>query len=423
MNPKNLVIGLLIACGLIAAAPLLIPYNLFKGDLEKKLSAINHGATTISNVSFSYSPTPIFSLENVIIENAETAKMSEVIIPVTSYNLLNFGSHLRDVVVRHGEFSRSFAIDLPKRLKTNPSGGFKIDRLKLEQATVKLDAKVIGPIDGELRFKSSGEIDELLISADQGRAELQLQPAEAGHFKVQLNAKSWELPLGYPVKFDFLKLMGTANLDGIQISDIRGDLYGGLITGSAQLSWGDEWQLTGQLFGKNIHVEPLITLFSPITRSTGRMNSDATFRYKSANYNQLFKQPMIQGRFVVQEGTLHNFDLITPLKSQSPSVQRRGGQTNFNTLSGGIVINGSAVNLQSVILESGKFRSTGNLLIRDGKIAGSVSSQIAAGAVTVSNALNVTGALDAPELRSGGANRPQSATVNNGEATPEAPRE
>lgn len=412
-NPKNLLIGSAIVIGLAAALPLVFPYDAFKSQLEQKLSTFNSGKTTIAKIDFSYQPAPVFTLHNVVIDHPQTARIGEVIIPVTSYNLLNFGKSIRDVVVRNAEFSRAFALDIPNRVKSDATNGVKIDRLNLEQASVRLESSIVGPIDGELHFNPDGSIGDLVIRADQGRAEIQVQPASAGEFKVQFNAKGWELPFGYPVKFDFLKLMGTANAEGLQIPDIRGDIYGGIVTGSAQLSWGQEWVLTGQVFSKTLNVEPLITIFSPITRSTGRMNSDVTFKFQSASYNQLFKQPQIQGRFIIQDGTLHNFDLITPLKSQSPTILRRGGQTNFSTLAGGISINSKYIELHSMILESGKLRSRGNVRIQDGKISGSAASQLSAGAVAVSNNLQITGLLSAPELRSEGANRPQSEVINN----------
>ncbi|QZA77994.1 hypothetical protein K4H28_00675 [Deefgea tanakiae] len=411
-NPKNLLIGSAVIIGLAAALPLVFPYDAVKNQLENKLTKINGGKTTIAKIEFSYQPAPVFTLQNVVIDSPEAAQIAEVAIPVTSYNLLNYGKSIRDVTVRNATFSRAFALDLPNRVKSDTSG-VKIDRLNLEQASVKLESNTVGPIDGELLFNPDGSIGDLVIRADQGRAEIQVQPASAGQFKVQFNARGWELPFGHPVKFDFLKLMGTANADGLLISDIRGDIYGGIVTGSAQLAWGQEWILTGQIFSKTINVEPLITVFSPITRSTGRMNSDVTFKYQSPTYNQLFKQPQIQGRFIIQDGTLHNFDLITPLKSQSPTVLRRGGQTNFSTLAGGITINTNSIKLHSLILESGKLRTRANVVIQEGKISGSAASQLAAGAVIVSNNLNITGLLSAPELRSEGSNRPQSDVINN----------
>ncbi len=414
-NPKNILIGSAVIIGLAATLPLVFPYDAFKSTLEHKLSTFNGGKTTIAQIDFSYQPAPIFTLHDVVIDNPETARIGEVVIPVTSYNLLNFGQSIRDVVVRNADFSRAFALDLPNRIKSDTASDIKIDRLNLERASVKLETSSVGPIDGELNFNSDGSIGDLVIRADQGRAEIQVQPASAGQFKVQFNAKGWELPFGHPVKFDFLKLMGTANADGLQISDIRGDIYGGILTGSAQLSWGQDWVLTGQIFSKGLNIEPFIAVFSPITRSTGRMNSDVNFKYQSSSYSQLFKQPQIQGRFIVQDGTLHNFDLITPLKSQSPTVLRRGGQTNFSTLAGGIAINSNSIKLHSLILESGKLRSRGNVAIQNGKITGSAASQLAAGAVTVSNNLTITGMLSAPELRSEGSSRPQSAVINNTE--------
>ncbi|QLG89703.1 AsmA family protein [Chitinibacter bivalviorum] len=381
---------------------------------------LSNTKASIGDISFSYSPAPVFTFHNVVLDSPETAHIGAINIPVTAHNILNLGEHLRDITLSQGDFSRSFALDIPNRLHPNQGGAVKIDRLNLSQVSVKLEKGTIGPVDGQLRFKADGNIDDLLVTSDQGRAELQVQPSDGGTFKVQFNAKGWASPLGHPIQFEFLKLIGTANADGINISDIRADLYGGLVTGNAQLNWNQGWNLTGQLFGKNIQAEPLIKVFSSITRASGRMNADATFRYQGTDYNTLFKQPQIVGRFILQDGMLSNFDLVTPLKSQSPTVQNRGGQTNFNTLAGGININGKIVQFRALALDAGKLRSRGEILIRDNTLSGNIASQLAAGAVVVSNQLKVAGSLDSPELRSGGSYRPSSEAPTPVEDKPEA---
>jgi hypothetical protein len=412
---KNLLLGLLATGGIIAGAPLIFPYGIFKSDLESKLSTLSNTKATIGSISFNYSPTPTFNLEHIILDTPETANIGSISIPVSTHNLLNLGERLRDVSINNAEFSRAFAIDIPNRLQPAKGDAVKIDRLRLMQVSVKLENGRVGPVDGQLRFKADGSIDDLLITGNDGRTELQVQPAEGSTFKVQFNAKGWASPLGYPVEFEYLKLIGIANTEGIMISDIRADLYGGLVTGSAQLNWNQGWSLNGQAFAKNLQAEPLLKVFSPITRASGRMNADGTFRYQGSDYNQLFKQGQIDGRFIIQDGMLHNFDLVTPLKSQSPTVQSRGGQTSFNTLVGGISINGKTVQLRGLALDAGKFRSRGELSIRENNLSGNIASQLAAGAVMVSNQLKVTGALNSPELRSGGAYRPS--------AQPAAPAE
>ncbi|WP_373974415.1 AsmA family protein [Chitinibacter sp. SCUT-21] len=405
---KNILIGLLATGGIIAAAPLIFPYGLIKSDLESTLSKVSGSKAQIGSIHFSYTPKPVFSLENVVLDSADTASIQRIEIPINTYNVLNWGKSLRDISLNQATFSRAFALDIPNKLQPAADKPIKISRLNLVQTSVKLENSTIGPVDGQLRFKADGGIDDLLITADEGRAELQVQPEQGENFKVQFNAKGWKLPLGYPVHFEYLKLIGRANTEGIEIADIRADLYNGLVTGNGQLNWKQGWELTGQLFGKNIQVEPLIEIFSPVTRSSGRMNADAVFRYTAADYASLFNKAQISGRFIIQDGMLSNFDLVTPLKTQSPTVQSRGGQTNFNTLSGGIAINGKVVQLRSMTLDAGKFRSRGDLIIRDNTISGNVASQLSAGVVTVSNQLRVTGALNAPELRSAGAYRPSS---------------
>ncbi|WP_157669410.1 hypothetical protein [Chitinibacter sp. GC72] len=403
---KNILISFLVSTGIIAAAPLFFPYSIFKTDVESKLSMLSNTKAQIGEISFNYSPRPEFVLSNVILDSSETASIERISIPLNTYNILNLGNSIRDITLSKAQFSRAFAIDLPNRLQPKAGSGLKIGRINLEDTSVKLENGLVGPVNGQLRFKADGSIDDLLITSDQGRAELQVQPAEGDAFKVQFNAKGWQLPFTYPVEFEYLKLIGTANREGIEIADIRADVYGGLVTGNAALKWDQGWTLAGQLFSKNIQAEPFIKVFSHVTRSSGRMNADAQFRFQAAHYNTLFKQPQISGRFIIQDGMLSNFDLVTPLKSQSPSVQSRGGQTNFNTLSGAIAISSQSVQLRQLSLDAGKFRSRGDIVIRDNKISGNIISQLAAGTVTASNQLQVGGTLDAPELRSGGAYRP-----------------
>ncbi len=418
---KNILIGLLATGGIIAAAPLVFPYGLYKSDVESTLSSLSGTKAQVANIHFSYTPSPHLTIEQVILDSADTAAIGRIEVPVSVHNLLNWGESLRDITLYDAQFSRQFALDIPNRLQPRADQTLKISRLKLSQTSVKLDSTTIGPVDGELRFKADGSIDDLLITSDEGRAELQVQPGTADTFKVQFNAKGWKSPLGHPVQFEYLKLIGIANHDGIEIPDIRADLYNGLVTGNAQLKWNQGWELTGQLFGKNIQVEPLIQVFSPITRTSGRLNADAVFRYKADGYATLFKQPQINGRFIIQDGMLSNFDLVTPLKSQNPTVQSRGGQTNFNTLSGGISIGSKVVQLRSMSLDAGKFRSRGDITIRDNAMIGNIASQLSAGAVTLSNQLKVTGTLNNPELRSGGAYRPSNEPAPAGETSPAEP--
>ncbi|WP_410499268.1 hypothetical protein [Chitinibacter sp. S2-10] len=423
---KKFLLGLLATGGIIAATPLVFPYSLFKNSAESTLSKLSGTRAAIGSIKFHYNPAPEFILERIILDSADTAQIGTISIPVTLHNVMNWNTYLRDITLKQAEFSLPFAIDLPNKLQPNIENQLKIGRLNLEQVAVKLEQGKVGPVNGLLRFKSDGSIDDLLISSDEGRAELQVQPSQGDTFKVQFNAKGWDSPLGYPVHFEYLKLIGTAHKQGIEIADIRADLYGGLATGNAQLQWGDDhWILSGQLFSKNLQAEPLIQVFSPITRSSGRMNGDAIFRFEAKNYSDLFKRPQINGRFIIQDGMLSNFDLVTPLKSQNPTVQSRGGQTNFNTLVGGLKIDGNLVQLHSLTLDAGKFRSRGNVNIKAGALTGSIASQLAAGVVTISNQLNVAGTLNAPELRSGGAYRPELNPKTNGpppESTTETPQ-
>lgn len=404
--PTPLLIAFILAA-LIAIAPLVFPYSMIQPKLENKISQIAHGKVVIGAIRFGYTPAPAFFLDQVQIDAGE-ASIGKIRIPITARNLLSFGKQLRDITLEDATFSRQFAIGLPQRLTPGVGEHLRIDQMNLENVSVKLEQGLVGPTSGILDFKEDGQVENLTVNSADGKLQLQIQPAEPESFNLQFSAKNWKLPFGYPLDFEYINITGKSNRNVLQITDIRAGLYNGLIAGNGQLIWEDKLKLSGQFNARNIRAEQLIAVFSPVTRASGLLAGEGTFRAEAVQYPDLLKTPQLQGKFTIRDGMLHNIDLITPLKSPSQETVRHGGQTNFNTLSGAIAIQGNAVNLRSLHLESGKFRADGDLSIRDNRISGGAAANLSAGNITVSNRISLTGTLAAPELRSGGAWRPRS---------------
>ncbi|MDR3410313.1 MAG: AsmA family protein [Formivibrio sp.] len=389
----------------VAVLPLVFPYNLVKNKLEARLNQTLHGKFNIGEIHFSYLPTPAFQLDQVTIDSADEASIRQIKIPVTPRNLLSFGRALHGVTLIEPVFSRNFALSLPDRLPQETAGPH-IDKLVLDQASIKLEQSTLGPYSSELNFKANGQIEALNLNSPDGKVQLQIQPVSAGNFKVSFSAQNWQLPFAYPVNFEYINMVGLANSEALQITDIQAGLYNGLVTGHGQLLWKGAWQLSGQIQAKNIRAEPLIAVFSPVTRATGLLHGDGSFRFNASNYIQLFDTPQLLGHFTIMDGLIHNLDLITPLKSNSSEIVQHGGQTSFNLLRGTLGIQGKTVSLRGVHIEAGKFLANGELLVREGKLSGGAAATLSAGSIAVSNQASLSGTLAAPELRTGSAWRP-----------------
>lgn len=406
---KNVSTRIIIAALFVLIAgllPLVFPYNLLKPNLESRLGQTLHGKVEIGKIHFSFLPKPAFRLEQVTIDSADAAQIRQVVIPTTLRNLLGFGRALHEVKLVEPVFSRRFALGLSDRLASESP--LRLGKLALENIVIRTEQGALGPFTAEIAFKADHRLDTVTAHLAGGKAELQIQPAGPGNFTVIFSAKNWQLPIAHPVNFEYINMTGQANSERLQITDIRAGLYNGLVTGNGQLLWNGRWQLGGQLQARNIRAEPLIAVFSPVTRATGLLQGEGSFRFNADHYARLFDTPQLQGRFTLVDGLLHNIDLITPLKSSSPEIVRHGGQTSFNLLRGALAVQGKAVSLRAVHLDAGKFRANGDLSVRDGKLSGGAISTLNAGSMTASNQVTLSGTLDSPELRSGGAWRPSS---------------
>ncbi|MGQ5524902.1 hypothetical protein ACUHMQ_16805 [Chitinimonas sp. PSY-7] len=411
---KKLLIIVVVLAAILAAVPMLIPYDSFKSDMEQSLSGRFGTKVQIGNIAFSYSPKPQVQLQSVAFGQAGENTVEKIAIPLTVRNVLRLNQSLSDISVESASIKHDFALSIPERLKIPPSeDDLRIASLKLTDLKLQLPKNTVGPLSGSFSFKPDGALNSITLTSEDGHVNLQVKPAE-GQLALYLDARNWVAPGKYPVRFDQLVLRGLADKNGLLIDEISAMLFGSVATGQAQLDWVDGWKLHGTVQTRSMQVEPLIALASPITRATGRMTAAATFDFFSDDYSTLLDQPTIEVKFSLTDGRLHNLDLITPLKSSNPSVLQRGGQTTFDTLVGTYTLDKDIVTLSNLALNSGKFTASGKVIIDDkGDLRGNLATRLASGVIVINAPLRIDGTLKAPELRSSGASKPGS----NGEAT------
>lgn len=415
---NKLLIAIIILVGLLAAAPLVFPYTMVIPQIEQKLGRFVHGKATIGNITFRYAPRPILTLHGVVIDKADTATIGTLEIPLGIDMLLGDSYMLKGAHAESARISSEFAQGLPQRLHSDPAGA-GIETLSFSNSTITLQKGEIGPLSGQITFYKDGRLSEITLTANEGLNTMRITPAQDSGFMVEFQARNWTLPLEHAVKLDTVRLAGRTNQNGIDIDAIQATLYGGTVNGNGRLSWDQGWALQGQLQGKQLNAGPFLSVFSPVTRASGRMDGTANFSFKAEAVKNLLDNPAIQGRFEIKEGQLHNIDLVSPLKAQGNSVSTHGGQTAFNLLSGAVSINPAGVTLSGLTLDSGKFRASGSASIVNDKLAGSASTQLISGPVALSGRATLGGTLSTPQISTGGAARPGSS----GEKAPAADEE
>lgn len=402
---KTTAISLATTAGLLAALPLVLPYNKLIEPLSNTLARRLEVPVKIEQIEFNYLPAPALVVNNVTLGDSGDATINRITVPASLQNIFGFSRALNNISVEGGQFKQSFVMTVPQRLRKNAAAIINFGKIRFSDCNVKLDKGLIGPLAGNLQLNRDGSFKEITLTDKSERAQLNLKPLGSNYI-VDFQAKNWVMPGDNPIQLDSLIMRGLAGGNGADIDDLQLQVFGGVAVGTAQLRWGDVWQVAGNLSTKSMQAEPLIAHYSETTRATGRLAGVAQFSAVADSHLTLGKNPQIDLKFTISDGMLHNIDLITLLKSQSATSLTRGGQTRFDQLSGNASINSHQVRISNLHLDGGKFSANGGLVIGDKeKLSGQLSARLKSGAIEVNSQLNLSGTLDSPTISSGGASR------------------
>lgn len=389
--------------------PAIFPFGQLRSPIKERLGRMLQEPVQIKTIDFRYLPAPALILHQMDIEGPASASIGQLRIPLTVRNLLGFGQHLHEIHLQDVTVSPRFVQAWRDRIDSGQLQ-LPLKRLVITNGNIQLGEQKLGSLRAQFEFSDAGLFHSINVGSPDEKLSLHLQPKPSGGFSIQLSAKHWEPFDSHPVILEYLTLQGILERELLHITDLQAGLYNGQISGSAKLSWDKEWLLTGNIQGKNIQAEPFLSVFNPSTRASGKLQGKAMFRFKASNYPSLLDRPILQGQFSIADGTLHNIDLVSPLKSSTAQTIQHGGQTRFDRLDGVITLDADATHLRQLQLDAGKLRAQGSLAIRDGQLSGGARVALGDNALAASTLLTFSGTLAAPELQSGGSWRPQPET-------------
>jgi uncharacterized protein involved in outer membrane biogenesis len=211
------------------------------------------------------------------------------------------------------------------------------------------------------------------------------------------------LPVGPAIVFDELTVKGVATLNDASFSQMSAKLYGGTVSGKADVGWQKGLKLKGNFDVNRVELKQLVPLLSPGTNVSGRLNAKPVFSAQAATANQLMNALRLETPFDVQNGVLHGIDIqkaATNLIKQGAT----GGETRFDQLSGHLVMERGGYRFTQLRIASGALAADGNVNISPKKeLSGRVNAQVKAVGTSANVPLNVSGTVDSPLLLPTGA--------------------
>jgi hypothetical protein len=255
----------------------------------------------------------------------------------------------------------------------------------------KLNSKnfVLPVLDARIAIGEDGVWQKIALETRDHKTNLLFEPkAEGAQLEVETNAL--KLPFGPGFALENFIAKGMVGRNELRLSEFKGGVYGGYLSGNVSLKWGADWSLGGEVSLRA--VEP--GQIAPALIEEGKLEGKAVYAMRAKSYAELFAAPRLEGTFAVQKGSLLGVDLARLL--QGGGV---GGKTAFTELTGSFVRDGSRTQLRQVRLAAGPVSAGGNLDVDAGKnISGRFAVELKSPVAQARANLAISGTLREPRF-------------------------
>lgn len=292
----------------------------------------------------------------------------------------------------------------------------EIDGAKVDQALIgpALFAKVraenfaVGRVvaknlelSGPLAMPKSLELDVAYDEAGmvrtaflRGPESLVVKLAPKGSsMEIEISASTFTLPIAPEVSFGRFSLKGTIGAQGMSVSEWDAAALNGTLSGTANMTWGDNWVVEGVMTARNINA----AVFAPALVSDGRAEGSGKFSMRSEQPAKLGEAARIDGTFTVNRGVLGSFDLARAVQSQGRAAT---GRTMFAEMTGNGVYDRGAVALRNVTIAAGQLNAGASAdIAQNGALSGRIVADVRVASQQMRAVLNLGGTVREPQVR------------------------
>jgi AsmA-like C-terminal region len=333
----------------------------------------------IKKVHASLWPQPHLVLEDVVIGAGDNIKAIHVL-PVVS-SLFEEVKVAKSLVIDGLNIEQAnFGKPLNWANNLSTAKNLKVEQINLKNLTLTIRDLTLEPFDGKVALTETGALGAIELVSSNNALSVVIMPL-GGEYEIALKAANWALPFNQKIVFGTLNAKGLASENQIKFSQIEGEMYGGNLTGQANIAWpkdGSQWSGAGDFRLENAFSEQLLNNFGSAVVVDGKLALNGSFSSKASNANQLAAASTLSANFDVRQGGIEEIELAR-------AVLTRGGQslagdtTNFDKLTGNIKINKGQYQFGKLVLSSPQLNASGYLNIAANQaVSGRVSADLAA---------------------------------------------
>lgn len=346
----------------------------------------------IKKVHASLWPQPHLVLENVAIGASDNIKAIHVLPAVSS--LFDEVKVAKSLVIDGLNIEQAnFGQPLQWASNLGNAKNVKVEQINIKNLMLTIRDLTLEPFDGKVALTETGALAAIELVSSNNALSVVIKPQNS-EYEIVLKAANWVLPFNQKIVFGALNAKGVSSADQIKFSQIEGEIYGGKLTGQANIGWpdsGGQWSGAGDYKLENAYAEQLLSAFGSAVTIDGKLTLSGSFSSRASDANQLAGASLFSANFDVRQGSIEGIELAR-------AVLTRGGQslagdtTNFDKLTGSVKVNKGQYQFGKLLLSSPQLNASGYLNIAANQdVSGRVNADIAAQSRRLQANFGVTG--------------------------------
>ena len=346
----------------------------------------------IKKVHASLWPQPHLVLEGVAIGTGNSIQAVHVLPVATS--LFEEIKVVKSLVIEGLNLEQAnFGQPLKWASNASKAKNLKVEQINLKNLTLSIRDLQLGSFDGKVALTDTGALSTIELVSSNNALSVKVSP-QGNASEVVLKATNWVLPFNQKIMFGVLNAKGLASQNQLNFSKIEGEIFGGNMTGQANIEWPNgagNWLSSGKFKLVNANAQALLNNFGSAVVIDGQLALEANFSGKAREASKLANAIITNANFDVRQGRIQGLELARGVLS--PGRQSLAGDnTNFEKLTGNININQNHYQFGKLVLTSPQFNANGYANINANQIvSGRVHADLVAQSRRLQASFGVTG--------------------------------
>lgn len=269
----------------------------------------------------------------------------------------------------------------------------KVEQINLKNFTLAIRDLQLETFDGKVTLTDAGALNSIELVSNSNALSVTISP-QGNDNVIVLKAANWLLPFNQKIMFTALNAKGLANHSGINFSQIEGEVFGGNLTGQANIQWTDganPWQSSGAFKLSNANTEAVLNSFDSAVAIEGKLILDAQFTGNAREASKLASNTITEANFDVRQGSIKGIELTRGVLS-SGKQSLAGDNTQFDKLTGNAKFNQNQYQFGKLVLVAPQLNANGFININANQmVTGKVNADLVAQSRRLKASFGITG--------------------------------